>query len=240
MIHYSTDMLSLNSKEFNEIISHLASLRAIIMIPREYITIGEMKEFSKDRITDDNCNWPELDWRNAAIMPPVRREVQVRITPPPQPENATKFVEQISPFGLLCKRTLPYEGHSLRENLIPGQIRALYYAWEEGLRSFEQLHKSHAYTIYRDLYRILSNISKQPQIHFDKETMDILVDGAGEELSSVGKVMQRYKEDFVFLAPDKDAVEKFMDTFPCSDRLKFIKQSLEKYLNGETDIIIEL
>ena len=240
LIHYSTDMLSLNSKEFNEIISHLASLRAIIMIPREYITIGEMKEFSKDRITDDNCNWPELDWRNAAIMPPVRREVQIRITPPPQPENATKFVEQISPFGLLCKRTLPYEGHSLRENLIPGQIRALYYAWEEGLRSFEQLHKSHAYTIYRDLYRILSNISKQPQIHFDKETMDILVDGAGEELSSVGKVMQRYKEDFVFLAPDKDAVEKFMDTFPCSDRLKFIKQSLEKYLNGETDIIIEL
>lgn len=52
--------------------------------------------------------------------------------------------------------------------------------------------------------------------------------------------MQRYKEDFLFLAPDKDAVEKFIDTFPCSDRLKFIKQSLEKYLNGETDIIIEL
>ncbi len=240
LTHYSTDMLALNSFEFNEIISNLASLRAIIMIPREYITIGEMREFSKDRVADDNCNWPELDWQNAAIMPPVRREVQIRITTPPQPENATKFVEQISPFAMLCKRTLPYEGHSLRENLMPGQIRALYYDWKEGLRSFAQPHSSYAYTIYRELHRILSNITTHPEIHFDKEVKDILEEGAGEELSPVGKIMQRYKEDFLFLAPDKDAVEKFIDTFPCSDRLKFIKQSLEKYLNGETDIIIEL
>ncbi|MCM1139487.1 MAG: strawberry notch family protein [Muribaculum sp.] len=240
LTHYSTDMLVLDSLEFNEIISHLASLRAIIMIPREYITIGEMKEFSKDRVADDNCNWSELDWQNAAIMPPVRREVQIRITTPPLPENAKKFVEQISPFALLCKRTLPYEGHSLRENMMPGQIRALYYAWEEGLSSFYQVHRNYAYQIYRDLNRILSNGSKHPEIHFDNEVKDILVEGAGEELTPIGKIMQRYKEDFVFLAPDKDAVEKFIDTFPYSDRLKFIKLSLEKYLNGETDIIIEL
>ncbi len=103
-----------------------------------------------------------------------------------------------------------------------------------------RVHRSYAYTIYRDLYRILSNISKQPEIHFDKETMDILVDGAGEELSPVGKIMQRYKDEFLFLAPDREVVEKFIDTFPCSDRLKYIKLSLEKYLNGDTDIIVEL
>ena len=240
LIHYSTELLTLNACEFNEIIFLLASLRAIIMIPREYITIGEMKEFSKDRITDEDCNWPKLDWRNTTIMPPIRREVQIRITTPPLPENATKFVEQISPFALLCKRTLQYEGHSLRENMIPEQIRALYYAWEDGWLSFAHPYSSHAYTINRDIYRILSNLSTQPEIHFGKEAMELLVDGAGEELSAVGKIIQRYKDNFVFLAPDKDDVVKFIDTFPCCDRLKYVKQSLEKYINGETDIIIEL
>lgn len=239
LMRYSTDMLALYSFEFNEVISLLASLRAIIMVPREYITIGEMKEFSKDRNSDANSNWPELDWRGTAIMPPVRQALQIRITPPPPPKNATKFVEQYSPFALLCKRTLPYEGHSLRENLMPGQLRALYYDWEEGLGSFEQPYRSYAYRIHRNLYRILSNSSTQPEIHFDKEVKDVLVEGAGEELSPVGKIMRRYKEDFVFLAPDREVVDNFIDDFPCSDRLKYIKQSLEKYLNGETDIIIE-
>lgn len=111
---------------------------------------------------------------------------------------------------------------------------------KKGLRSFEQPLRNYAYTIYRELYRILVNIMTHPEIHFNKEVKDILIEGAGEELSPVGKIMQRYKADFLFLAPDKDAVEKFIDTFLCSDRLQFIKQSLEKYLNGETDIIIEL
>ena len=113
------------------------------------------------------------------------------------------------------------------------------YEWSNAIGTLRQPFDSHAYTIYRDLYRILSNSVKQPEIHFSKDVKDILMEGADEELSPVGKIIQRFNDEFLFLAPDKVEVVKFIETFPCSDRLQFIKRSLENYINGKTDIIIE-
>ena len=237
--HYATDRTASSSPIFTEVMNHLATMKAVILIPREYITIGEMKDIAKPRQCADNSDWPLLDWYNAVIMPPVRTELQLRITPPSSFQVATKLVDQISPFASLCKRTLPYEGRSMLENLMQSQIRALYYDWSNAIGTLHQPFNSHAYTIYRDLYRILSNSVKQPDIHFDKDVKVILMEGADEELSPVGKIIQRFNDEFLFLAPDKVEVVKFIETFPCSDRLQFIKRSLENYISGKTDIIIE-
>lgn len=239
LMHYATDRIVSNSPIFTEVMNLLASLKAVILIPREYITVGEMKAYASPRKDISNSQWPLLDWKDTTIIPPPRREIQIRITPPPADNNATKIVDQYTPFGLLCKKTVPFEGHSFRENTFTEQIRALYYEWGQVIGSLESPFRDYAYEINRNIYRILSNSSKQHEIHFDKKVLDWLIDGAGEELSPVGKILQRYKEEFVFLSPDKNEVERFIDTFPCSSKLQYIKQSLEKYLNGETDIIME-
>lgn len=81
-MRYATEGLTAESIEFNEVILLLVKLKATIMIPREYLTVGEMKGYAHNRNKDVNSNWPELDWRKSEIIPPLRNEVQVRISTP--------------------------------------------------------------------------------------------------------------------------------------------------------------
>lgn len=75
LMRYAAGPLSTDSPEFASIMTLLASLRAVILIPREYLTIGEIKDFTNLRTIDDNSQWPELDWRHSAILPPPKSEV---------------------------------------------------------------------------------------------------------------------------------------------------------------------
>lgn len=242
LTHYATKPLPSASSEFTEILTLLASLRAAILIPRQFLTVGEMKDFAQDRIVDENSNWPALDWRNADIIPPVRREVQARISVPVLPGSSINYVDSYSPTVLLARKTLAYEGRSLRENTMPGQIRALYFEWCN-LSKDENIpyHKSGIiWSMTHGLHSILSNGSKQSVIHFGEEELRLLKDEIeSETLSPVGTTIKRYYDEFLFLAPDKAAAKDFLYTCPCSDRLAYIRVSLERYIAGETDIIID-
>lgn len=60
------------------------------------------------------------------------------------------------------------------------------------------------------------------------------------QLSVVGKIIARYREELLFFSPPEEVVRKFLDECPYDTRLATIRRSLENYLNGETDIILDV
>lgn len=245
LMHYATAGLTYDSQEFQAIMILLASLRAIILIPREYMTVGEMKEYTQTRKRDESDNWPKLDWHNSSLLPPPRHEVQIRISSPIVSDANVCFVDEYPPEIILCQRTLAYQGRSFRENTMPGQIRALYFEWLEWYKhdSGQSLlsKRGISYMVSNDLHRLLVNSAKEPMICYDGAIYNILkevVDGV--QLSSVGKLLAKYRDEMLFLAPSKDVVEKFLDSCLYDTRLANIRMSLEYYLNGKTEIIMDL
>lgn len=245
LMHYATNRLTSDSPEFQTIMTFLVSLRAIILIPREYLTVGEMKEYAHARKHDENSEWPKLDWHNTSLLTPPQHEVQIRISSPIVNDANVIFVDEYPPEILLCKRTMAYQGRSFTENTMPGQIRALYFEWIEwnkqdaGQSLFAR--RGISYKISIELHRLLVNSAKEPVIRFDESVYNIMkevVDGV--RLSTVGKLLAKYREEMLFLAPPKDVVEKFLDTCLYDSRLDKVRMSLEDYLDGKTDIIMDL
>lgn len=97
------------------------------------------------------------------------------------------------------------------------------------------------YKVSNELHRLLLNSTKEPIICFDRAIYDILkqtIDSV--QLSAVGKLRAKYRDEMLFLAPPKDMVEKFLDICLCDPRLAKMRISLENYLNGKTEIIMDL
>lgn len=246
LMSYKTERVSGDSAEFTEIMTLLASLRAVILIPREYLTVGEMKDYASDRTINETANWPKLDWKESAIIPPPRRQVQVRISAPEAKDTNVIYVEELPPHVLLCKKTLAYHGRSLRESTLPGQMRALYFEWvnlikhspapNEYASNFFQFSSGIAHNINR----ILTNSKTKPEILFDDLIYKVMQEEVNKyQLSSIGRAIARYKEEMLFLAPPKEEAQKFLDDCLYHPRLSTIRRSLENYINGETDIICD-
>lgn len=245
LMHYATDRLVSDSPEFQTIMMLLASLRAVILIPREYLTVGEMKEYAQSRKRDENSNWPALDWRNSSLLPPPRHEVQIRISSPIVRDTNVYFVEEYPPEILLCKRTMAYQGRSFRENNMPGQIRALYFEWLEWNKqdAGQSLlaRRGISYKVSNELHRLLVNSAKELVIQFDAAIYSIMKEVVDRvQLSAVGRLLARYRDEMLFLAPPKDVVEKFLDSCLYDSRLTKVRKSLEDYLNGKTKIIMDI
>lgn len=244
LIHYSTGALSYDSTAFMEIAGLIASLKAAIIIPREYVTVGTLKEYAKGRTTEEDYNWPILDWKGTQLMPPMRKETRMRISAPIVGNGNIRYVEKYSDWTLLCRKTLAYNGRSFQENTMPGQIRALYFEWLDATklklgnnpqRELKIISKTTA-----DIHSLLVNSSKYPIIRFDEYVLKLLQEEAGkEELSSIGRIIDRYKNEMLFLSPPKQVAEQFLNECLCSPRLEKIIKSLEAYICGATDIIIE-
>lgn len=245
VLRYATEAMSSNSDEFTEIMTLLATLRAVIMIPRQYLTIGEIKEFKKNWTAVENTNWPRLDWEHSAPMPAVRKEVQIRITAPVAKDGNVQYVDDYPYEVVLCQRTLTYHGRSSRENTLPGQLRALYFEWIElGKRSLfgnDTKWRSIAINVSNDIHRILVGMSRQESVKFSDFTYRALSEEVDNtRLSAIGNIKVRYQNEMLFLAPPKDVVERFLDDCLIDPRLANIRQSLENYLEGKTEIIIDL
>lgn len=245
LMHYATERLVADSPEFQTIMMLLASLRAVILIPREYLTVGEMKEYAQGRKREENSNWPELDWRNSLLLPPPRHEIQIRITSPIVKDANVYFVDEYPPEILLCKRTMAYQGRSFKENTMPGQIRALYFEWLEWNKqdAGQSLlaRRGISYKVSNELHRLLVNSAKEPVIQFDDAIYNLIkevVDGI--QLSAVGRLLAKYRDEMLFLAPPKDVVEKFLDSCLYDSRLTKVRKSLEDYLDGNTEIIMDI
>lgn len=242
---FMTEKLSVNSTEFSEIVSLLISLRAVILIPREYLSVGEMKDFAKITDADENSNWPVLDWRHSLGLSPVKKEVSRRILPPVAADSNVAFVDELSPITLLCKRTLSYHGRSFRENTMAAQLRALYFEWlditKKPQHEVDNYALGIAYRMSSELHRILVNSSKEPIITFKDVFLQTLKDEVNKyKLSAVGLTIAKFRDDMLFLSPSKEDAIRFLDGCLYDPRLASIRKSLEDYINGKTDIIMDV
>lgn len=246
LIRYATEQLSADSPEFASIMTLLASLRAVILIPREYLTVGEMKDFAGIRMIEDNSDWPQLDWSHSAMLPPARQAVQVRISAPVVRYGEVRYVDELPPHILLAKRTLSYQGRSFGENTIPGQIRALYLEWHDFSKTPFQDDSNfywHGFAckVADEIHRMLVNSSKEPTITFSDMVYSTLQERANRyQLSAVGRIIARFCDEMLFSSPPIDVARKFLDECLCDPRLSTIRTNLENYINGKTDIIIDL
>ena len=244
LMRYATDLLLSDSPEFASIMTLLASLRAVIMIPREYLTVGEMKDFANLRLVEDNSDWPVLDWRNSTSLTPPKREVHIRISSPDVNNNIT-YVDNYPQYILLGKRTLSYHGRSLKEKTIPGQLRALYLEWNDiskaPVQSMPNFGVDFPQKVMGDIHRILVNSSKESTIQFSNFVYDTMKETTERfQLSTIGKTIAKYREEMLFCSPPKDVAEKFLDECLYDVRLATIRTSLENYINGKTDIILDV
>lgn len=245
LMHYATAGLLGTSQEFKEIMTLLATLRAVIMIPRAYLTVGEMKGYARMGSADDNSHWPKLDWRKSYILPPVKKELQIRISAPIAKDANVALVDEYPPEILLCQRTLSYSGRSFKENTMPGQIRALYFDWLELNKQNPEPTfwnvRGFSYKVSNDIHRLLVCSTKEPIIHFDDFVYRGLRDIVSKvQLSAIGKILEKYRDEMLFMAPPKEEVEQFLDSCPYVNRLAAIRQSLEDYLKGVTEIIMDV
>lgn len=220
----------------------LASLQATIMIPREYITVGEMKEYASPRQQIENSNWPKLDWRNSQALPPVARQVQMRIAAPIAKDGNVMYVDEFSPEILLCQRTLAYQGRSFTDSAVTGKIRALYFDWLEYTKSDLQQMDYHwssiACKVSRDIHRVLVGSSQNSVIRFDDCIYEILQDEVNKyRLSTVGEILKNYRKTMLFMSPPIEEAEAFLDSCLYDPRLAKIRQSLENYINGKSEMI---
>ena len=245
LMRYATEKLPPDSPEFASIMTLLASLRAVILIPREYLTVGEMKDFANLRTIEDNSQWPELDWRHSAMLPPAKRDMQVRISAP-ETKDKVLYTDELPPHIILCNRTLSYHGRSFKENTMPGQIRALYLQWHDlskaqildgELGSWEAF----AQKVADEIHRMLLNSAKEPVIQFSDYICDKLKEVTSRhQLSTVGRIIARYRDEMLFSSPPKDVAQKFLDECLYDPRLTTVRMSLENYINGKTDLITDL
>lgn len=246
LLHYTTEKWSVESPEFAAIMTLLASLRAVIMIPRQYLTVGEMRDFSNLRCLEDNSHWPELDWRNSSMLPKKQRDKQIIISAPEGKGSNTIIVDEFPSYILLCKQTFSFVGSSLKESSEIRQISTLYTKWRDLSSTLnENLYglqwNVFAKTVADELHRILTNSAKFPTLQFNDYVHRTLKEMSERfQISTVGKIMARYCDEMLFTSPTKEAAQKFLDECLYDPRLAQIRSSMENYISGKTDIISDI
>lgn len=245
LMRYATEGLSAESPEFMAIMTLLASLRAVIMIPRKYLSVGEMKGYARVRRVDENSNWPKLDWRHSSILPPAHRGVQIRISAPVAKDAGIQYVDEYPPQILLCRRTLSYHGRSFREHTVPGQMRAVYFEWmdytKQDLDTILPNWRDISFRVSHDIHRLLLHSAQEPIIRFNDSVYKTLQEEVNKyQLSAVGHIIAKYREEMLFLSPSKDVVERFLENCLYDPRLAEIRKSLEDYISGKTEMITDI
>ncbi|MCH5347361.1 MAG: strawberry notch family protein [Muribaculaceae bacterium] len=240
--HYSADNLTADSAAYIEIMSLLASLRAMIMIPREYLSVGDMKGYTRVGLSNANSNWPRLDRDGDAVLPPARREIEIRVTPPVVPDALVQFVDEYPPTVGMCNLTLKLEGRSFSEKGVPDQLRDIYFQWNKfltrAIRENNNPNRALGFIVTDDLYHILECQMKEPVIKFGERALELLKKEATKyQLSEVGKTLIRFREEMLFLAPPIEIAQEFLDNCLCSPRLAKVRRALENYIAGKTDVI---
>lgn len=243
-IRYTSDLLLYNSSEFLAIMSLLASFRAMIVIPRTHLTVGEIKLLSGSaRKSVDNSNWPALDWRNDLPLTPKSTAPEpVSVALPEALDESVDYVDEYPPGIELCRRTLNLHGCPFGDKGVIKSLRTLYFEWgalaKTTRHNFDIEWALTSQDVAKDIQRVLEQAATAARVEFSGfscRTMLRYVEKV--RLSPVGEIMQRFKAEMQLLSPPKEEAQAFLDGCLCDPKLDKIRQSLEAYISGQTPII---
>lgn len=244
LVHYTTEPMSFTSEGFQSIVQTLAQLDAVIIVPREQITGGEAKALIAQSEQDDREAWPMLDWRgeDAQPLPATRAPALLRISSPIQPANRKgKPVSRHSAVYLLAKDTMAVSGQSLQQRATLEALRRLFLRWKRLVDEQEEVEypqRVMAQKVCRTLRELIEGARGIGCVSFHADVHGLLQSCLESEyLDTHGLFIARFEEEMLFLSPELSEAQAFLDDMPCSEALDPIRQSLQDYIDGRTDII---
>lgn len=249
-MHYQTAQMYFDSETLQTIIQTLAQMDAVIIVPREQISYGGVKELSSRSIIDDDQPWAVLDWKNSdeIPMPPIREKLLLRISSPiVQKAQLGEPVFKHSEHYLLAEETMSLEGLSLTIRSTLDALRRNYIKWKayysrcvsqrNNLRK-EQPTLSAQRDVCRELRLVIENKTKSTFVNYDMEIKRMLQSILDSEyLETNGLYLARFDSEMLFFSPEKSVAQAFLDEMPCSPRLDAIRKCIQDYIDGKTDII---
>lgn len=247
LIHYQTAMLSYESEQLRTIIQTLAQMDAVIIVPRDQMRFGDVKEFSSHSERDDNEPWPVLDWKKEVPMPPVKEKILLRISAPLIPKvQKGKPVSRHSEYYNLANETMSLKGLPLELRGTMDALRRNYMKWKDYYNnsllqsnmSKEQPSLSVQRDICRELRSVIENRVQAASVNFSREVTENLQDILDSEyLETNGLFLTKFDDEMLFMSPEKQVAQAFLDDLPCSPRFDGIRKCIQDYLDGKTDII---
>jgi len=250
LMHYQTDRLGYSSDSFQNIIQTLAQMEAVIIVPREQMSYGDVKEFVSRSERDEYEPWKKLDWRNAdeIPMPPIKEKLLLRISAPiVQKEKKGKAVYKHSDHYVLANETMSLEGLSLKQRSTMDALRRCYMKWKNyyahclspGIKlTDDQPSLAAQRDVKRELQRIIENNSKQKVVAFERDVRELferILDSEYQEADAL--YLSKFDDEMLFLSPEKSVAQAFLDEMPYSPFLDGIRKCILNYLEGKTELI---
>lgn len=243
LVRYETGRLSFGTEEFQDILETMVQLDAVIIVPQDQLTVGEVRTMISLSQQSEQDSWPRLDWESTSTVPiPVNSERLLRrITSPmlgKQPKG--EAVVRHSRFYFLVRDTMALLGQPLRSASTHHSLRAIYLRWIDRDISKEPLYNTGCWDrVLIELKDYLegrreaaTTIAFSPDV---QEQLQMVLDS--EYLNREGLCLARFEEEMLFLAPGKSEVQAFLDALPLSPSFDSMRICLENYLAGKTEII---
>ncbi len=246
LMHYQTEQLQFESNEFKSIIQHLSQMDAVIIVPRDHLTYGDVKDFMSRSEREDNKPWAKLDWKGSDMipMPPVNKKKMLHISSPILPKRQKgKPVFNHSEYYNMAKEAMELNGLPLSASSTLQAIRRNYIKWKKYYSHYTSwsnpiYNENDFREICRTLLSYSENKSNKTHIDYDNHIKMILqriLDS--EHLSIYGKFFSKFDEEMLFMSPNKKEAQAFLDDMPCSPDLDSIRKCIQDYIDGKSDII---
>lgn len=249
IMHYQTERLPFDAVPLQTIIQTLAKMDAVIIIPREQISYGDVKEFSSRSVKKEDEPWEVLDWRNTdeIAVPPVREKLLFRISAPIVPrEKSGTPVAKHSEHYLLAEETMSLHGLPLTVRSTLDALRRNYMKWKayysrcisQTVFNSKQPSLRELRFVCRELRVVIENKAKQSAVDYNQNLCRFLKTILDSEyLETTELYIARFEEEMLFLSPEREVAQAFLDEMPYSPRLAAIRKCLQDYIDGTTEII---
>lgn len=243
-LHYQTRQLDFDSQPFQKIIQTLAQLDAVIIVPRDHVTRGTVNELISRSERDANQPWESLDWKNEeVVLPPVKEKTTLSISAPDLNNvYVEKTVSKHSELYQLAENAMVLLEMPLAIQGTVDALRRVYMSWINYSPTKKDLPHNVSvqdlYDVCDELRIVIGNKSKVKTVDFNpkvKKTLKSIL--LSERLSPEGSCLAKFEKEMLFLSPDIDVAQTFIDEMPYSPKLDKVRQCVLDYIEGKTLII---
>lgn len=244
LMHYATDRLTFESEALQSTIQTLVQLDAVIIIPRDQLTVGEVRSMVSQSELSEQEPWPQLDWQDSdkAPTPTTDKKLLRRISAPVLVQTSKgEAVLRHSRLYLLARDTMALTEQSLSDVSTRQNLRAIYLRWKDPEISQDDhypIYRGYEALIDKELKNYLEGRVQATTIVFSSDLQTFLQAVLDSEyLDREGQSLAHFEEEMLFLSPSKEEVQAFLDTIPLSPSLDPMRICLEDYLKGKTEVI---